>query len=54
LQITNKALGRITKYIDKMSTAPVLIQENNRQAGVPKNIVLDLEWFNGDRTKFED
>ena len=37
-----------------MSTAPVLIQENNRQAGVPKNIVPDPEWFNGDRTKFED
>ena len=38
----------------KMSTAPVLIQENNGQARIPKNMVPDLEWFDGDRTKFED
>ena len=38
----------------KMSTAPVLIQENNGQARVPKNIVPDSEQFNGDRIKFED
>ena len=37
-----------------MSTAPVPTQENNEQTGVPKNIVLDLGWFNKDRTKFED
>ena len=26
----------------------------NVQAGMPKRIVLDLEWFNGNQTKFED
>ena len=26
----------------------------NRQAGVPKNMIPDLEWFNRDKTKFED
>ena len=54
LQITNKALGRTTEYIDKMSIALVPTQENNRQAGMPKNMVPGLEWFNGDRTKFKD
>ena len=43
----------MTEYIDKKLTAPVPIQENNRQAGVPKNMVLDLGWFNGDRMKFK-
>ena len=43
----------MTEYIDKMLTAPVPIQENNRQARVPKNMVLDLGWFNGDRMKFK-
>jgi len=37
-----------------MSTAPVSTQENNRQAGMPKNMVLDPEWFDRDRRKFED
>ena len=54
LQIANEASERITEYTDKMSTAPVPTQENNEQTGVPKNIVLDLGWFNKDRTKFED
>ena len=27
---------------------------NNKQAIIPKNIVLDLEQFDGDRIKFED
>ena len=40
--------------MDKMLTAPVLIQENNGQAGVPKNMVSDLGCINGDRTKFKD
>ena len=35
-----------------MLTAPV--NENNIQAELPKNMVPDPEWFNGDRTKFED
>ena len=50
----NEASGRMTKYTDKMLTAPVPTQENNKQAGMSKNIVLDPEWFNRDRTKFEN
>jgi len=26
----------------------------NIQAGLPKNMVLDPEWFDGDQSKFED
>jgi len=26
----------------------------NVQAGLPKNMVLDPEWFDGDQSKFED
>jgi len=40
-----------------MSTAPALAAvriSENIQAGIPKNMVPDLEWFDGDRTKFED
>jgi len=33
--------------------APVTVN-NNAQATMPKSIVLDPEWFNGDQTKFED
>jgi len=50
----NKASGRITEYTDDMSTIPVPTQENNRQAGVPKNMVPNPEWFDGDRMKFKD
>jgi len=31
LQITNRVSERITEYTDNISTAPVLIQENNEQ-----------------------
>jgi len=37
-----------------MLTALVSTQENNGQAGMPKNMVPDPRWFNGNRTKFED
>ena len=37
-----------------MSIALVPTQENNRQAGMSKNMVPGLEWFNGNRTKFKD
>ena len=40
-----------------MSTAPVPMAVEiggNISAGVPKNMVLDPGWFDGDRTKFED
>ena len=35
------------------ATAATTINENV-QAGLPKNMVLDPGWFNGDRSKFED
>ena len=40
-----------------MSTAPALIVvtgQENIQAGLPKNMVLDPRWFDGDQTKFEN
>jgi len=33
------------------TAAPV---SENVQAGLPKNMVLDPRWFDGDRSKFED
>jgi len=37
-----------------MLTAPVLAQENNGQAGLLKNMVLDLGWLDRNRMKFKD
>jgi len=38
-----------------MSVALVPVTTNmNKQAVMPKNIVPDLGWFDGDRMKFED
>ena len=41
---------------EEMSTAPALAvaMNENVQAGMPKNMVLDPGWFDGDRTKFKD
>ena len=52
----NKALEGSYKQSNKeMSAAPApAITNNNRQAVMPKNMVLDPRWFDGDRTKFED
>ena len=41
----------------KMSTVPAMMagtSKENRQAGLPKNMVPDPGWFDGDWTKFED
>jgi len=56
LQITNETLDETTEWLDEaMSVALVLaMTNNNEQAVIPKSMVLDLEWFNGDQTKFED
>ena len=39
-----------------MSNIPALAVATNKnvQAGMPKNMVSDLGWFNGDQTKFEN
>ena len=41
---------------EEMSTAPALAvaMNENVQAGISKNMVPDLRWFDGDWTKFED
>ena len=58
LQITNKALWEIYEQSNKeMSAAPIpapAMTNDNGQATMPKNIVPDLGWFDGNRTKFED
>ena len=49
LQITNKTSDKA------MSVALVPVTINaNEQAVMPKNMVLDLGWFNRDKTKFKD
>ena len=55
LQIMNKASEEMNEQLDKeisVVLAPVMI--NNEQAVMPKSIVPDPEWFDGNRTKFED
>jgi len=40
-----------------MSVAPapiVVTSQENVQAGLPKNIIPDPGWFDGDQTKFKD
>jgi len=54
LQITNEALRRTIEYTNKILTVLVPIQENNGQARVLKNIVLNPGWFDEDRTKFKN
>jgi len=55
LQITEKASNDYKQIDTEMSVALALVEiSKNIQAGIPKNIVLDLGWFDGDQTKFED
>ena len=45
----------VTLEIEEMSTVPVLAMYNkNVQTTTLKSMVLDLRWFDRDRTKFED
>ena len=37
-----------------MSTAPATTPAVNESAGMPRSMVLDLGWFDSNRTKFED
>ena len=56
LQIMNEASEEIYKQSDEemsVALAPAMTN-NNRQAVTPKSMVPDPEWFDGDRTKFED
>jgi len=58
LQIIEEASSKYKQTtIEEMSVAPAPVavaNSKNIQAGIPKNIVPDLEWFNGDKTKFKD
>jgi len=58
LQINEEASTDEYKQTDtEMSVAPATIAtavSENVQAGLPKNMVPDLGWFDGDWSKFED
>jgi len=56
LQIMSKASEKMNEQSDeKMSVAPVPATiNNNKQAVMPRYIVLDPGWFDRDRTKFKD
>jgi len=57
LQITHKASTDDEWTDTEISVAPALIvvtSQENVQTGLPKNMVLDPGWFDGDQIKFED
>ena len=55
LQITKEASSKYKQMNTEMSTALALaISNKNVQARMPKNIILNPEWFDSDRMKFED
>ena len=58
LQITEKASNKDKRTDTEMSTAlaPALAPAVNKngQVGMPKNMVPDPGWFDGNQTKFED
>jgi len=58
LQINEEALTDKYEQTDtEMSIAPATtaaVVSKNIQAGLPKNIVPDPGWFDGDQSKFED
>ena len=51
----NKTIKLTTLEIEEMSTVSALTICNRiEQVVMPKSMVLDLEWFDGNWTKFED
>jgi len=58
LQITEEASNKYKQTTtEEMLVAPALVavaNSENVQAGMPKNMVLDPGWFDGDQTRFED
>ena len=58
LRITDEASSETSKRTDtEMSTAPAPMAVEiggNVLAGMPKSMVPDPGWFDGDQTKFED
>ena len=53
LRITEEASSEDEQTDTEISTAPVANNEN-AQVGMPRNIVPDPGWFDGDWIKFED
>ena len=43
-----------TEITDEMLVALASAMAQNKQAVIPKSIVLDLGWFNRNRTKFKN
>ena len=57
LQIIEEASNEYKQTTtEEMLTTPTLAVtvNENRQAEMPKNMVSDLGWFDGDQMKFED
>ena len=45
---------KMIEYTNKISIAPALATTQNEQTVMPKSMVPGPEWFNRNRTKFED
>ena len=58
MQITEEPSNKYEQTTtEEMSVAPAPVavaNSKNVQTGMPKNMVLDPGWFDGDQTKFED
>ena len=54
LQINEEASTDNEQMDTEMSTAPATIPAVNKLARMPRSMVLDPGWFDGDQTKFED
>ena len=58
MQITEEALDDYKQTTtEEMSVAPApaaVVNSENVQAGLPKNMVPDPGWFDGNQTKFKD
>ena len=54
LQINKEASTNYELMDTEMSTAPAATPAVNKSARMPKSMVLDPGWFDGDRMKFED
>ena len=54
LQINEEASTNYEPMDTEMSTVPAATPTVNKSAGMPKSMVPDPEWFDGDWTKFKD
>ena len=54
LQVNEETSTNYKLTDTEISTAPAATSAVNESAGMPKSMVPDPEWFDGDQTKFED